>query len=238
VKKVKKNVVAIILARGGSKSLSRKNILELNGKPLIFYSIEAAKQSKYIDRVIVSTDDQEIANIAVKCGAEVPFKRPSILANDTATAEVALKHAVEWLRDNDNYCVDIVVYLQITDVFRTKNMIDDCVKVLFENPQTDSAFMGLKVHKNFWQKKGGNFVRLADDIPYGVPRQNKEPLYREDTGLALATRASVILEGKRIGENVHILPYEQNVDFIDIHTEFEMWMSEMIITRRGILPNS
>jgi CMP-N,N'-diacetyllegionaminic acid synthase len=233
----KKNIVAIILARGGSKGLPKKNILPVNGKPLIAYSIEAAKKSKYVNRVIVSTDDKEIAKIALSNDAEVPFLRPNNLANDTATSEVALKHAVEWLRDNENYQVDIVVYLQTTDLFRTKTMIDDCVEVLLSKPEVDSAFMGLEVHKNFWRKDNGNFVRLADDIPYGIPRQEREPLYREDTGLALATRSSVILAGNRVGENIYIIPYEQKVDFIDIHTEFEKWLSEILITDGKILPN-
>lgn len=235
--KSKKNIVAIILARGGSKGLPQKNILPVNGKPLIVYSIEAAKKSKYVNRVIVSTDDKEIAKIALSNDAEVPFLRPNNLANDTATSEVALKHAVEWLRDNENYQVDIVVYLQTTDLFRTKTMIDDCVEVLLSKPEVDSAFMGLEVHKNFWRKENGNFVRLADDIPYGTPRQEREPLYREDTGLALATRSSVILSGNRVGENVFIVPYEQKVDFIDIHTEFEKWLSEILITDGKIFPN-
>lgn len=235
--KSEKNIVAIILARGGSKGLPKKNILPINGKPLIVYSIEAAKKSKYVNRVVVSTDDQEIANIALANNAEVPFLRPKNLADDTATSEVVLKHAVEWLRDHENYKVDIVVYLQTTDLFRSKDMIDDCVEVLLNQPEIDSAFMGLEVHKNYWRKENGEFKRLASDIPYGIPRQQREPLYREDTGLALATRSAVILAGNRVGENAYIVPYEQKVDFIDIHTEFEKWLSEILITDGKILPN-
>jgi CMP-N,N'-diacetyllegionaminic acid synthase len=233
----KQNIVAIILARGGSKGLPQKNILPINGKPLIAYSIEAAKKSKYVNRVVVSTDDQEIANIALANNAEVPFIRPNDLANDTATSEVALKHAVEWLRDHENYKVDIVVYLQTTDLFRSKSMIDDCIEVLLNQPEIDSAFMGLEVHKNYWRIVNGKFKRLADDIPYGIPRQQREPLYREDTGLALATRSAVILAGNRVGDNVCIVPYEQKVDFIDIHSEFERWLTEILITDGKILPN-
>jgi len=235
--KTRQNIVAIILARGGSKGLPRKNILPINGKPLIAYSIEAAKKSKYVNRVIVSTDDQEIADIAIANNAEVPFLRPYDLANDTATSEAALKHAVEWLKDNENYHADIVVYLQTTDLFRTKSMIDECIEVLLKKPEIDSAFMGSRVHKNYWRKVNGEFKRLADDIPYGIPRQQREPLYREDTGLALATRSDVILSGNRIGDRVYIVPYDQKVDFIDIHSEFDRWLSEILITDGNILPN-
>ena len=169
--KSKKNIVAIILARGGSKGLPKKNILPINSKPLIVYSIEAAKKSKYVNRVLVSTDDQEIADIALANNAEVPFLRPKKLSNDTATSEVALKHAVEWLRDKENYQTDIIVYLQTTDLFRSKSMIDDCIKVLLKKPEVDSAFMGLEVHKNFWRKEKGKFTRLL--FPYLGQRNNQ-----------------------------------------------------------------
>lgn len=232
------NIVAIILARSGSKGLKDKNILPLNGKPLISYSIEAAKQSVLVDRVIVSTDHSKIQNIAKEYGAEAPFLRPSDLADDEATSESALKHAVEWLIKNENYHPTIIVYLQITDVFRTNSMIDECINALLSDREIDSAFMGLEVHKNYWREIDGKAVRLADDIPYGLPRQKREPVYREDTGLALATRAEVVLQGKRIGENAKIIPYDQPVNFIDIHTEFDMRLSELLIKHESIKPNN
>ena len=225
------NVVAILLARGGSKGLPRKNILPLAGKPLLAYSIKSAKSSNYVDRVVVSTEDEEIASVAREYGAEVPFVRPAKLADDLATSEVALKHAVEWLRDNEGYETDIVVYLQVTDLYRTPAMIDQCVEALLTAPELDSAFMGHIEHKNFWRQQGDAFVRLADDIPYGVPRQEKEPLFREDTGTACATRASVVLSGRRLGERCKVIPYEQDIHFIDIHTEFDFWLAEMLIDR-------
>ena len=233
----KNEVIAIILARSGSKGLIDKNILPLNGKPLISYSIEAAKLSKLVDRVVVSTDCEKIQKIAINYGAEAPFIRPQEFSDDNATSEIALKHAVEWLIEHEKKKPNIIVYLQITDVFRSKNMIDDCVNALLINPDIDSAFMGTEVHKNFWRKKQGNFTRIANDIPYGLPRQKREPLYREDTGLALASRTKVILEGKRIGNNVTIIPYNQNVDFIDIHSDFDLRLSELLIRNEKIIPN-
>ena len=231
------NVVAIIPARGGSKGLPKKNILPLAGRPLINYTIEAAKDAKLVSKVIVSTDDEKIREIALGSGAEVPFLRPPEYSTDQSKVEEALKHAVVWLKENEAYKPDIVVYLQVTDLFRQRGMIDKCVQVLMDNPKVDSAFMGLPVHKNFWRKKNGNFVRLADDIPYGVPRQEREPLYREDTGVALATRYEVVMAGKRLGKNCQVVPYEQEVDFIDIHSEFDMWLSEVIMNKKEIIPN-
>ena len=204
---------------------------------MISYTIEASLASKYVSRTIVSTDSKEIKKIALQYGAEVPFLRPKPLSNDSAKSESALKHAISWLNENENYEPDIVVYLQITDPFRKKWMIDTCIKKLIDNPNLDSAFMGLVKHKNYWRKIDGQYKRLANDISSGAPRQIKEPIYREDTGIALATRVNVIKEGKRIGERVEIIPYEQDVDFIDIHSEFDLWLSKILIQKRNIYPN-
>ena len=194
-------------------------------------------KSKFISRTIVSTDCEKIKNISLNYGAEVPFIRPKEISQDMSTSEEGLKHAINWLEKNENYFSDIVVYLQTTDPFRKNGMIDLCVKKLIENPSLDSVFMGLIKHKNYWRKKNGRYERLAEGIESGLPRQIKEPLYREDTGIALATRAKIIKKGRRIGKNVEIIPYEQNVDFVDIHTEFDIWISEKLINDKEIYPN-
>ena len=194
-------------------------------------------KSKFISRTIVSTDCEKIKNISLNHGAEVPFIRPKEISQDMSTSEEGLKHAINWLEENENYFSDIVVYLQTTDPFRKNGMIDLCVEKLIENPSLDSVFMGLIKHKNYWRKKNGRYERLAEGIESGLPRQIKEPLYREDTGIALATRAKIIKKGRRIGKNVEIIPYEQNVDFVDIHTEFDIWISEKLINDKEIYPN-
>lgn len=226
------HVVAIIPARGGSKGLPRKNIRLLAGKPLIAYSIEAAKVSSYVDRVVVSTDDPEIAEVSRQWGAEVPFLRPAELAQDLTPTEPVLTHAVEWLEAVEGYRVDIVLFLQPTDVFRKRFMIDEAIRRLLADPTLDSAFVAYPTHKNFWRKVGDRYVRLAPDLVYG-PRQTRERLYREDTGLACATRAALIKQGKRIGERVDIIPNDDDVSFIDIHTEFDFWLAEKVLTEWG-----
>ncbi|MBI5211975.1 MAG: acylneuraminate cytidylyltransferase family protein [Nitrospirae bacterium] len=226
---MKKNIVAIIPARGGSKGLPGKHLKPLLGKPLIAYTIDAAKQCALIDRVIVTTDDERIAEVAKKYGAEVPFIRDAELAGDYVPIEPVLKHAVEWLENNENYKTDIVVYLQSTDVFRKKRMIEEVITRLLERDDLDSAFVAYTTHKNFWRKTDGKYVRLAPDINYG-PRQKKEPLYREDTGLACATRASVVKEGKRLGANVDIIPNYDDASSVDIHEEFDLWLAEKILS--------
>lgn len=111
-------VLGVITARGGSKSVPRKNIRELGGKPLILWTIEAAKNSGIFDRIILSTDDAEIASVAKAHGVEVPFMRPAELAQDATPHLPVLQHAIKWLRENENYQPDFVSILQPTAPFR------------------------------------------------------------------------------------------------------------------------
>lgn len=135
---MKKKVLAIIPARGGSKSIPKKNIYPILGKPVIFYTIEAAKRSKLIDRIIVSTDDKEIADIARGFGAEIPFLRPKELAEDNTPDLPVFQHALYWLKKNEDYQPDIVIHLWPTSPFRKNGDIDKAIKLFLENPSADS----------------------------------------------------------------------------------------------------
>jgi len=226
----KKNVVAIIPARGGSKGLPGKNIKTLLGKPLIQYTIAPALKAKLLDRVIVSTDDTEIARVVKKLGAEVPFVRPAELAQDLTTTEAVLKHAVLWLQENEGYETDIFVYLQLTDLFKKHEFIDEVVRLLIDNDGLESAFVVYPDHKNYWRKVGEEYVRLIPSVHH-MPRQLKAPVYREDTGLGCASRAWLITEQeRRVGDRVKII---ENEDFmVDIHTEFDFWLAEKLLKER------
>jgi len=229
VKEKKENVAAVILARGGSKGLPRKNILPLAGKPLIQYTIDTLKKAKLVDRIIVSTDDEEIARVSKGLGAEVPFLRPRELSQDFTTTEDALKHSILWLKENEDYRVDILVFLQITDLFKKTEWIDEAVSMLLEDKELDSVFVAKPDYKHYWRKDGDRYVRMTKEM-YG-PRQLKERIYREDTGLGCATRASLITEcGRRLGDTVKII---ENDGFdLDIHSEFDLWLAEKIVTER------
>jgi len=227
-----KHTVAVIPARGGSKGLPRKNLRPLAGKPLIAHTIEAARASSYVDRVIVSTEDEEIAEVSREWGAEVPFLRPKELAEDLTPTEPVLKHALEWLEKVEGYQVDVVLFLQPTDIFRKRFMIDGAIKRLLDDDALDSVFVAYPTHKNFWRRIDGEWVRLASDLAYG-PRQTREPLYREDTGFACATRAKVIRQGKRVGEKVDIIVNDDESSFIDIHDEFDFWLAERVLLDWG-----
>lgn len=226
----KKNVVAIIPARGGSKGLPGKNIKPLLGKPLIQYTIAPALSAKLLDRVIVSTDSTEIARISKSLGAEVPFIRPDELAQDLSTTESVLKHTILWLRENEGYQTDIFVYLQLTDLFKKPEFIDEAVRRLLEDDALESAFVVLPDHKNYWKKDGDEYSRLIPSVRH-MPRQLKPPIYREDTGLGCASRAWLVTEQeRRVGDRVEII---ENEDFmVDIHTEFDLWLAEKLLTER------
>jgi CMP-N,N'-diacetyllegionaminic acid synthase len=221
----KQKIVAIIPARGGSKGVPGKNIKFLGGKPLIAYTIEAAKRCSLIDRVIVSTDDNEIAEVAKRYGAEVPFKRPKELAGDMVPTEPVLTHAVEWLEKNESYKTDIVVFLQSTDIPRTKGLIEKVIKRLLDDDSLDSVFVGTETRKNYWREKDGNWQRLASDIPPYGPRQLKPSLYREDTGLACATRVKFIKQGRRVGDKIDIIVNSSEFS-IDINEPIDFWLAE------------
>ncbi|GFE58479.1 cytidylyltransferase domain-containing protein [Geobacter sp. AOG1] len=134
----RKRVLAVIPARGGSKGLPGKNIKELCGKPLIAWSIEAGRESRYIDRLVVSTDSDEIANIARSYGAEVPFKRPEYLATDTATTFAVLQHALEYYQYSRQEVFDYLVLLEPTSPLREISDIEKALEKIENNPSADS----------------------------------------------------------------------------------------------------
>ena len=127
-----KSVLAIIPARGGSKGLPGKNIKELCDKPLIAWTIEQAKSCSDINRIVVSTDDREIAEVAEKYGAEVPFIRPAELANDIATSIDVIFHAINWLKEYKDYRPEYILLLQPTSPLRTREDIDGAIRMLKE----------------------------------------------------------------------------------------------------------
>ena len=135
----KLKIVAIIPARSGSKSVKDKNIRVMNGKPMIAYSIEQALASKYIDRVIVSTDSEEYKKIAEEYGAEVPFLRPAEISGDFSLDIDVFKHAVKWLAENESYHADICVQLRPTHPVREVKDIDAMIELLINDNEADSV---------------------------------------------------------------------------------------------------
>ena len=132
-------VLAIIPARGGSKSIAKKNILSFCGEPLLAYSIKIALECPSLDRVVVSSDDDKIIDIAQSYGAEVPFKRPKELAEDDTLDLPVFVHCLNFLYDHDGYEPDIIVQLRPTSPLRTIDMIEEGIRLLFDHPEADSV---------------------------------------------------------------------------------------------------
>lgn len=153
-----KSVLAIILARGGSKGIPGKNIRIIAGKPLIAWSIEAAVKSKYVDRVVVSTDYDDIAKIAEEWGADVPFRRPPELASDTAKSETAILHALAWIKKNEGKSYDYFILLQPTLPLRTHQHIDQALKAFAEHGKANTLIS----------------VKSLDGNPYLIRKTNKK----------------------------------------------------------------
>jgi len=217
------------MARGGSKGLKRKNVLLLNGKPLIAYSIQDAIKSRICDTILVTSDDDEIIKISKKFGATATIKRPYELALDNIPPEPVIQHALLEYENIIKKKFDIVVYLQPTDIFRPKNIIRDCVEKLVKNPSLDTVFSGYKTHKHFWKKNiDHNYVRITDGN-YDARQKRDNDVLREDQGIACAFRAKLIREkGIRVGKKVYII---ENKDFrsaIDIHDKFDFWLAETV----------
>ena len=220
------------MARGGSKGLPRKNVKLLAGKPLIAYTIEHAKASGVCDEIIVTTDDDEIASISKKYGAKVPFVRPKKLADDITPPEPVIQHALVTYEKLTNTKFDIVIYLQPTDIFRSPDMISQCVNRLKENPKIDTVFSAYKTHKHFWNKdKDGKYKRLTSSSYSSRQTRGEDSTFREDQGVASAFRANLIREeGRRVGDNIDIISNEDVRTSIDIHNKFDFWLAETVLT--------
>ena len=164
-----KNIVALIPARSGSKGVVDKNIMLLGGIPLISYSIVAAKKSKLIDRIIVSTDSEEYAEIARSYGAETPFIRPKDISGDLATDVEFFKHTIDWLQENENFVPEYLVHLRPTTPFRNAKIIDDAIKEFISSDysalrschkMSESSYKTFEVENNIFKRicNGGNNI--------------------------------------------------------------------------------
>ena len=192
--------LVIIPARGGSKSIPRKNIKDFAGYPLIAYSIAAGVAADSITRVIVSTDDEEIADIARNYGAEVPFLRPEEFSRDNTPDLPVFQHALEWLQSKEEYRPKIVVQLRPTSPLRRKELIDQAVLRLLERPEADSIRTICIPFQNpykMWRISADGFMKplLSIDLPepYNLPRQALPEIYWQ-TGYVDAAWSETILD--------------------------------------------
>lgn len=214
-----KSVICIIPARGGSKGLPKKNTLLMGGVPLIKRAIRDAIESNVCDVVLVTTDDEEIRDIAISAGAECPFLRPENLSGDHATTEATLQHALLSYEKHSGRQFDTCVFITPTDVFRRIENIQDVVKKLHADNDLESVFVVHPTHKNYWEIDDNDTkVRLRSWMASYSSRQIRQPIFREDTGLGCASRSELWRDGKRIGDKVDFVINQDEFSSIDIHT--------------------
>lgn len=189
---MKKEILAIIPARGGSRSVYKKNIKHLYDQPLINYTIKEALNSSYITRVVVSTDDKEIAEVAIKNGAEAPFLQSSETAQFSSSALSAVLNTLENLEKKENYKPDIIVYLQPTSPFRKNHHIDEAIKMLLEDEELDGAFGVQKVEHHpymvFKKNEEGHMIPFLDVKDRPLRRQELPEMYVTNASVYVTRR--------------------------------------------------
>lgn len=222
----KKRIVAIILARGGSKGIPKKNIKPISGKPLIAWTIDAAKKSSYIDQVILSSDDDEIIETAKKYGCHVPFKRPAHLATDSSPNSGAILHAIENIGEKFDY----LVFLQPTSPLRTSADIDECVRILMENDANACVSVTeqkkpLEWHYRINNKKLDPLLK-TDNFPQ--IRQHAENIFVLNGGVYVAKTDFYCTHKTFLTDQTlaYVMPEERS---IDIDTEFDMLIAETLL---------
>jgi CMP-N-acetylneuraminic acid synthetase len=222
------DILAIIPARSGSKSVAHKNIRLLLGKPLMAYSIEHALACRRISRVIVSTDSEQYAEVAKLYGAEVPFLRPAVISDDLSNDIEFFNHALEWLEKNEGYVPDICVQLRPTHPIRNSDDTDRMIEMLIADPEADSV-RSLIINRNvipykMWIKKNGNLIEPLLTLegirePYNSPRQMLPTTWFQNASVDVIRTACILKKKSLSGDK--ILGYEMEGEYdIDYEEDF------------------
>lgn len=191
------NICTVIPARGGSKGVPKKNIRLLQGKPLLQYSVEYSLKCPLIARTIVSTDSEEIAEIARNCGADVPFMRPAELAEDNVSDYPVIRHALDFLEKIYKEQIDLIVLLRPTSPFRPPNLIEQAVSLLDRYPEATGvrAVTSSKEHPfRQWKMDGPYIVGFVSEVfePYNIPRQLLPKVLFQTGDLEIAKRQTLL----------------------------------------------
>ncbi len=226
-------ILAIIPARGGSKGLPGKNIRDLAGKPLIAHTIAEAGKSRYLNRVLVSTDDPEIAGVSEVYGAEVPFLRPAALASDTSPSIDAILYTVQRLKESEGYSPDYVCLLQCTAPMKTARHIDEAIERLIATKMDGIVSVcEAEVHPCWTQVfKGDKLESFIKQEGLVLRRQDLPEVYRFNGAIWVVRTTSLLQEKSMIVKNE--TGYIMSVDdSVDIDTERDFRYAEMLIRER------
>ena len=227
-------VLAFIPARAGSKRVENKNIRLLNGKPLIGYTIEAARKSGHINRIVVSTDSEEIASVSKQFGAEVPFLRPEEISQSDSTEMQFFEHALDWFLKNENYEPELIVLLYPTSPFRKPETIDGAVEEMLRHPEADSirSIRLCSEHPyKMWVIEDGclkPFVKGADPNIHTFSYQLLPTVYIQNASIYI-TRPSTIRNKKSPTGDI-IVPFVMDeMESVDINTPLDFRFAEMVL---------
>ena len=222
-------ILAVVPARGGSKGIPRKNVRFLAGRPMIHYVLETALASQFIDKVVVSTDSEEITYVSEVVGAEV-IQRPEALAEDHVTLDPVIHHAVDTLEQRDQLTYDVVVTLQPTSPLLTVKTLDQALEYFIETNDVDSMISVIDDRHLCWTKDGEKFV------PAYHARVNRQqlPANFKETGAFFMTRRSFVTPSSRLGHEVSVFEVP-SAEAIDIDHATDWWVAEKLLKRRRIL---
>lgn len=228
-------VYAVVLARGGSKGLPGKNLRPLGGHPLIAWSVAAARASKMVDRIICSTDSEEIAAAARAYGADTPFMRPAELAGDFSTDLEVFDHAVRWLTENGER-PELLVQLRPTTPLRMPSWIDKSIEMMLADPVITcvrSVTIAEHTPYKMWRKRpDGRLLPLLElegvPEPFNMPRQKLPPVYWH-TGQLDTIRTELIEKGTMTGDNIHAIEVETETA-VDIDGIRDFRLAETLIS--------
>jgi N-acylneuraminate cytidylyltransferase len=221
-------VLAIIPARGGSKSIPLKNIRLLNGIPLLAFTIRAAKRSTHLDRCVVSTDHPEIAKVARDYGAEV-IERPAELATDQAPTEGALLQVLDVL-GREGYRPDYVVTLEPTSPFRTTALIDRCIEAARAHQEVDCVLTVTETRKCYGRLVDGRFEYLFPNQPRR--RQERQPLYEESSTVYVTRTSALERDRSVLGRSRHGMIVEDPCEALDINEPLDFIVAEAVLAQR------
>lgn len=224
------NILALIPARGGSKGITKKNIVSLNGQPLISYSINEAKNSNCINRIIVSTDDDKIAVISKKFGAEVPFLRAKKFSSDKSTILDVVKHAIAKL-DESKYSPDIIVILQPTSPIRQKGLVDKAIKKLINTKC--SSVISVKPTKDHpdisFIQKNEKLVPLNSNFEKRGLRQDRNDIFSPTGSVYVFWKKTIEKYDSIYGPKIMPVLVKDDEYNVDIDDKFDLFLAEMII---------
>jgi N-acylneuraminate cytidylyltransferase len=232
--RVTRSVIAIIPARGGSKGIPRKNLVPYRGKPLVVHSIEHGLAAKTVQRVIVSTDDAEIAAVAKAAGAEVPFMRPAELAGDDVLDWPVFQHVLDELAKREQYRPEIVVHLRPTTPHRDPAWIDEAVELLASRPDADSVRSVSPPDQHPYRVFRIDPNGMLDPImkhehptPYLLRRQDHPPMFHYNCVIDV-TRATTIVDKRSMTGDAILAYVMKRDDVIDIDSARDLEVAEAL----------